>query len=214
MPKRTDLTGLTFGRLTVLGYSHIDTRGYVCWNCSCECGNTVVVRGKHLTSGTTKSCGCLRSERIRASLQKHGLCDTRLHRIWRRMKERCFNPAHSSFHCYGGRGITVCEEWCRDFTTFYHWAMANGYRDDLTIDRIDVNGNYEPTNCRWATQREQSNNRRTNLFLTYNGKTQTLAEWCRETGLGRSTIYRRLYTLGWSIEKALTTPPRPIKKRG
>lgn len=140
--------------------------------------------------------------------RKHGLNETRIYKTWVRMKVRCYNQNHDRYKNYGGRGITVCDEWKNDFKKFYEWAMKNGYSDDLTIDRIDVNGNYEPSNCRWITNKEQCNNRRNNHFITYNGKTQTVSEWAEEIGLDYNTLLVRINRLHWDIEKALTTPLR------
>ena len=133
----------------------------------------------------------------------------RLYRIWCVMRNRCSNPNHSEYHRYGARGISVCQEW-ESYETFKSWALTNGYDDTLTIDRIDTNGNYTPDNCRWATIKEQSNNRRTCHMLTYNGKTQTLMEWAEETGLSRRAITQRLKS-GWSPEATLTTPLKTAK---
>lgn len=132
-------------------------------------------------------------------------CSSRLYSSWKHMKERCCSPTCKDYPRYGGRGITVCDAWKKDFLAFKEWAVANGYDPHLTIDRIDVNGNYEPSNCRWATKAEQSRNRRYAHALTYNGETKRLAEWARETGLNESTIYMRIKAYGWSVEKALET---------
>ena len=157
-----DLTGKKFGRLTVVGYSHKDSHGACYWECVCKCGSPLIVRGQNLRSGHTQSCGCLQKERVAVANMTHGLKGTRLYRIWIDMKGRCYNPKATCHKDYGGRGITVCDEWKDNFQAFYDWAMPNGYRDDLSIDRIDVNGNYEPSNCRWATASEQQKNKRKN----------------------------------------------------
>lgn len=150
MRKLVDLTGKKFGRLTVIERSESK------WLCKCDCGNTKLVNGGHLVSGDTKSCGCLRNEqRI-----KHGMRNTRLYSVWHGMKERCYNTKHKHFKDYGGRGITICDKWKNDFNAFAQWALSHGYADNLTIDRIDVNGNYEPSNCRFITNAEQQKNKR------------------------------------------------------
>jgi hypothetical protein len=138
----------------------------------------------------------------------HGMVGTRIYKTWERMKYRCFNPRAMNYQKYGARGITVCEEWKHSFKSFYDWAMANGYRDDLTIDRIDVNGNYEPSNCRWITMLEQQNNRRSNRYITYNGETHTMADWCRILNLPYKVVKLRITSYGWSAERAFTVPVR------
>lgn len=140
----------------------------------------------------------------------HGMKKTRIYKSWERIKRRCNNP--KTYKNYGGRGIKVCDEWSKDFMAFYEWAMANGYRDDLTIDRIDVNGNYEPNNCRWVTMKEQENNRRNNHHITYNGETHTIAEWGDILNIPYKVLLQRITTYKWSIEKAFNIPVRPKKK--
>ena len=140
--------------------------------------------------------------------KRHGLSKTRLNRIWRRMRYRCFTETCDSFKDYGGRGITICNEW-NDFTIFYSWAINNGYRDDLSIDRIDVNGNYCPENCRWTTQSEQMNNRRNNHFITYQGKTKTISQWAKDSNMTWHSLYKRLYR-GIPFEVAIQNP---VKKK-
>lgn len=199
MPKFIDLTGQQFGRLTVL--KRDENKGkFITWLCQCDCGNTTIVRGTDLKSGKILSCGCLRKSGCHRS---HNMTNTRLYRIWGNIKSRCTNKNVRQYKDYGGKGIKVCSEWTQSFETFFHWAMANGYADDLTIDRIDVNGDYEPSNCRWATRKEQSLNRSDNHYLTYNDETKTIAEWSEITGIHRATIESRLKA-GMTIEQALT----------
>lgn len=135
------------------------------------------------------------------------MSNTRIYRIWKMMKHRCNCTSYDNYKYYGARGIKVCEEWANSFQTFYEWSIANGYTEELTLDRIDVNGNYEPNNCRWATRKEQMNNTRFNHFATLNGCTKSLAEWAEIYGIKPATIRKR-FQRGWSVEKAITTPAR------
>jgi hypothetical protein len=138
---------------------------------------------------------------------------TRLYSIWKAMKTRCFNPNFAAYARYGGRGITVCKEWVDDFLAFQKWALANGYSDDLTLDRIDTNKSYCPENCRWASYKEQANNTRRNIKITVNGETGTVAEICRKYSVNHFLVYDRITRLGWEPEKAIFTPARKITKR-
>ena len=140
----------------------------------------------------------------------HGMTNTRLYNIWSTMRQRCNNPNSAKYKNYGGRGVAICNEWS-SFEEFMNWALLNGYSDNLTLDRINVNGNYEPMNCQWITNEKQQLNKRNNKLLTLNGKTFTLSEWSRITGMDHSTILKRL-SIGWSVEEALSIPKLPIGK--
>lgn len=139
--------------------------------------------------------------------KSHGKQPARLYRIWANMKGRCTNPNADNYHFYGGRGIKVCDEW-QDFVPFRDWSVSNGYADNLTLDRINNDGNYEPYNCRWETQLNQCNNTRRNHWLTFRGETHTISEWARIIGMKADTLERRINAHGWSVEKALTTSVR------
>ena len=153
--------GKKINRLTIVGFTKKENRDEVFWECVCECGNRVVAMPCLIKSGHTSSCGCYMKEKNGNREYKHGGYGTRLYNIWCLMKQRCYNPKATHYERYGGRGITVCDEWLNDFQPFYDWAVNNGYSDDLTIDRINNDGNYQPDNCRWTTMQEQSMNRST-----------------------------------------------------
>ena len=213
MPPLTDLTNQLFGRLTVIRRAGTDMNKKPLWLCRCSCGKQTLVPSQSLKSGATKSCGCLQEEHKKAGNIKHGLRYTRVYKIWLAILQRTGNEKNTDYELYGGRGITVCDEWKNDFMAFYNWAMENGYQENLTIDRIEVNGNYEPSNCRWSTQKEQCNNTRRNRRITLNGKTMTLKQWEEETGINSTLITARIDRLGWSEERALTEPVKKQKRR-
>ena len=190
MGKFEDLTGKTFNRLTVIKRAEIEKKE-VYYLCKCTCGNEKIIRGKDLKYNKIKSCGCLNKEKTIERNTKHSLRHTRIYRIWLLMKNRCLNSKYHLFKNYGGRGITICNEWKNDFMSFYNWAMTNGYQDDLTIDRIDVNGNYEPSNCRWATRLQQQRNTTRLRKITYKNETHCISEWAEILGLEYNTLYHR-----------------------
>ena len=209
-----DLTGQKFGRLRVLnrGDDYISSSGdkYVRWVCECECGNIKNIFGTCLRNGTTKSCGCLKKDLDKHKFVTHGDSNAHLYYVWRGMRNRCTSKASRIYKYYGARGISVCEEWNK-YDNFKKWALSNGYKQGLSIDRVDVNGNYEPSNCRWITQREQNLNRRNNRYIQYNGERKTLTEWVNECGIEEHVLRYRL-NQGWNVEKALNTPVRKYKK--
>lgn len=200
--KLIDLTGQKFGRLTVVKRAENSPKGEARWQCVCDCGNEHTVCGSYLRNGKSRSCGCLNKEVAAGRRTSHGGTDTRLYSIWRNIKTRCENERAKGYGRYGGRGITVCPEWHDSFEAFRDWAMETGYRDDLTIDRIDNDGPYSPENCRWATVKEQANNTRRNRVITAYGEKRTLNAWSEITGIPKSTIQNRLRA-GCTPEEAL-----------
>ena len=210
MSKFIDLTGQTFGRLTVaqrVFSSNKNTR----WLCMCNCGVEITVSRVHLINGHTTSCGCYQKEAA-AELAKrtkttHGLSKTNLYRVWDSMRYRCLNPNCQAYKDYGLRGITVCNEWLK-FEVFYDWAINNGYKKGLSIDRIEVNGNYEPGNCKWSTMKEQGNNRRTTRMIEINGTTKSMKQWAEQYGINYCTVQGRINELGMMPIEALTMPLR------
>lgn len=201
-----DIIGQRFGRLVAIKALGADSRRQIQWSCQCDCGGTAIVPSGRLRGGDTKSCGCLHNEGVAQRMTKHGGCGTRIYRIWANMRERCERPGKDAYYRYGARGIKVCDEW-QDFSKFREWALVRGYADDLSIDRIDNDGPYSPDNCRWATRLEQARNTAKNMYLTYRSETLALSAWSERTGIGYSTIRKRL-ELGWTIDKALETPVR------
>lgn len=200
MRETINLEGKKYGKLIVLEKTALrNTNRNVIWKCQCECGNITYVPTSCLKSGHTKTCGCsLNKEALSnagkkgGSVGKHYLSRTKIYKRYTHILSRCYNVNDIMYKNYGGRGIEVCEEWKNDFMSFYNWAMANGYREDLTIDRIDVNGNYEPNNCRWTDMITQANNKTNNHYIKYNGKRMTIAEYSREKGIDYTTAYRQI----------------------
>lgn len=203
-----DLTGKVFNRLTVVKRVENNKQGRAMWLCRCECGKTSVVTTSSLLNGKTKSCGCYCKEMTKIKnkemFTKHGMSFTHIYKAWRSMLDRCYLKKAFNYPNYGGRGITVCKIWKEDFTEFKNWAFSNGYQEGLTLDRIDVNGNYEPSNCRWVTQKEQARNRRNNKYITCNEETHCLSEWAELLGIKYPTLTTRFKKHGIkSIEKAI-----------
>lgn len=197
-----DISGKKFCKLTAIKPLFKKNRHWY-WLFKCDCGKTIKALSNNVTRGHTKSCGC---QKI-----KHGFYKNRLYTTWLSMKERCYNEKDMHFKNYGGRGIKICDEWRFCFDGFKEWAFKNGYKKTLTIDRIDVNGNYCPENCRWSTKKEQSRNRRNNKIIEYNGERHCHTEWEEILGFNRSTIYNRLKA-NWSIEKIINTPTKKERK--
>ena len=197
-----DYTGMKFNRLTALEPVNVNLGGrHPKWLFRCECGGMKIAYIENVVAGKTKSCGCLHKERLVNRNKTHGLPRDRLYIIWKGMRQRCRDPKKDHYDRYGGRGITVCEDW-EDYAVFHRWALANGYRDDLTLDRIDVDGNYCPENCRWITQKEQMQNTRATISLEIKGVRHSLAEWAEIAGVDYSLLYRR-YRKGFSPEQVV-----------
>ena len=213
MGKLVDMTGYKSGRLTVLRQDG-SKNGQSMWLCQCSCGNTCTYAGGSLRKGKVKSCGCYYKEvrkdiaHISIAKTKHGDSFSRLYYVWNDIKSRCNNPKDISYKNYGALGISVCDEWAHDYLKFKNWAMANGYdptaeRGQCTIDRVDVHGNYEPSNCRWISAKEQASNKRNTCYITYGGKTLSARAWADITGIPRGTIYSR-YKRGWAPKEILS----------
>lgn len=199
-----DNIGKKYGKLTVVGIEHFTKNNghqLYMWRCKCDCGNERLVSPTNLKNGVQVSCGCYRKNRQGANF-RHGGSKDRLYRIWQGMKDRCSNENTYYYKYYGARGISVCDEWKDNFSSFRDWALSNGYTDKLTIDRIDCNGDYCPNNCRWATMKVQQNNRTNNHLISYNGETHTLSEWSEITGIRVGVINNRL-KCGRSVGEAL-----------
>jgi hypothetical protein len=204
--KKADLTGKRFGKLTAISSIYDAEKKLTLWKCQCDCGNIAYVRANRLVHGRTKSCGCLRVVSNKSHKTTHGMSRTRLYNAWHSMKARCNNPDNHNYKLYGGRGISICEDWLESFESFMNWAVSSGYKEGLSLDRIDNNGNYCPENCRWVTVREQNNNRGVSINISYNGKTQNLSEWCKELGLPYMRIWQRITKYGYSFEEAIKEP--------
>lgn len=202
---RKILTGLRFGRLLVLSLHGQANGGSYLWLCRCDCGNTLAVLVARLSNGQTRSCGCLQRERVSETMFKHGRSNTPAQSQWSGMKARCYYPPHKQYADYGGRGITVCKRWRDSFLDFV--ADMGERPPGMSIERIDNDGNYEPGNCRWATQREQCANTRRNRNLLFRGESLCVSEWTRRLGFKNGLIMGRLIR-NWPVDKILTTPPR------
>ena len=191
-----DLTGRKYGRLTVIGLSPKMSGRKSYWVCTCSCGNKHVVRSDGLKGGNVQSCGCLKKEQDKENLTKnhrHKESHTRLHNTWLSMKDRVSNQNNKRFSGYGGRGITMHPDWFNSYETFRDWALENGYSPELTIERIDNDGNYEPKNCDWIPFSEQADNRTTTIWVEWGGRKQNITQWSKELGFNRTTLYDRYH---------------------
>lgn len=208
-PRFVDMTGRTYGRLKVVEYRGTDKGHNALWACECSCGVMHVTTGRTLRSGGSRSCGCLQKEGVSDRFKKHGDTGKPIKWAYNNMIQRCYNPKFPRFKDYGGRGISVCEEWRAGYLAFRNWAIANGYREGLTIERKDVNGHYSPENCCWIPMSMQGHNRRNNRYLTAFGETKTVVLWTKDPRCKviRETIMARLRA-GWPVADAIATPPK------
>lgn len=202
--------GMKFGKLTVIGpaYRHEKWNAYVS-DVRCECGTVKPALIGRMLSGKTVSCGCHRDDQLKAGTNRtHGDSKTVLYRVWCGMRERCQNEGHKTYEQYGGRGISVCPEWDASYEAFKEWALANGYKSGLEIDRADNSSGYSPENCRFVTHQENCNNRDTNLLITAFGETKNATQWAADPRckIPRRTLSRRILKFGWPAELAITTP--------
>lgn len=224
LAKSLNLEGKRFGRLTAVSLAPYEsgTEESARWKCLCDCGNEAIIVAKNLISGNTRSCGCLLpdilNERNKSNAVHNGSYD-RLYCVWQGMKNRCYSVKNHAYKDYGGRGISVCDEWIGEggYDRFKSWAYSNGYdenapRGKCTLDRVDVNGNYEPSNCRWVSLLVQANNKRNIRMYELNGEEKPFSVWCREYDINPSLVRQRMKNYGWSFEKAVSTPPRKINK--
>lgn len=208
---KENLAGNKYGRLTVIeqtdDYVYPNGKRRAQWLCMCECGNIIKVEQSNLKRGNSNSCGCYNDELRILRSTTHGDRRTRLYGIWTNIKSRCYNPNSTSYSNYGARGILMCDEWKDSYYNFKSWANESGYIDsnDVTIERVDVNGGYSPENCIWASPKEQANNRRNTVFFTHNNETHSLSEWADITGIKYHTLFARIYKLNWDFEKAINT---------
>src|ERR1043165_3062320 len=203
----SDLTGFKNGRLTVVSLRSTGNRTY--WNCICDCGKEFFSEANCIKTGKTKSCGCFRRDETTRRKTVHNFRHHPLYDIWCHIKDRCFNPKNPSYHNYGGRGITMCHEWRGDAKAFIEWCLANGWKDNLEIDREENDGDYCPSNCRFVTRLINSFNRRTTVKIEHHGQMLTTLELEKiSNGISASRIFRRIRDCGWSVEDAISVPIR------
>lgn len=200
--KLNDLTGKRFGHWVVI--SRAENKGHhTMWNCKCDCGTEKSVYASHLTSGMSPSCGCMTRGAIGELNRSHGMSRTRIYEIWCGIKKRCENPNSSGFHIYGSREIKICDLWRHDFLEFYDWAIKNGYSKTLTIDRIDVNGDYCPENCRWVDAKTQSNNTRRTIIVNYNEESLSVKQLSEKIGVNYNRLLKAIRKYNMSVDDAI-----------
>jgi hypothetical protein len=200
MRKSRDLVGMKFGRLAVIKFSHCDRHSKKCWLAKCDCGKEKTIAGQDMISGHTKSCGCLQ----RDLMSTHRMARTPIYQTWERIKQRCLNKNWPHYSYYGGRGIKICDRWLGSFENFYE--DMGGKPKGMSIERKDNDGNYEIENCKWATNREQNRNKRSNVFISYNNETLCLSDWATKLGISRSTLRYRVSIAKWPVELAFIPP--------
>lgn len=199
-----------FGRLLVISRHGSDKRNNATWLCQCDCGNTSIVSTAGLNKGHTNSCGCIHRERMANLTKTHGQSHSKAWNSWMKAKDRCFNSKHIAFHKYGGAGISMCDRWKNSFESFYA-DMGDPPTSTHSLDRIDNSKGYEPENCRWASKKQQSDNSSWPRLITFRGETKNLSEWSKSLGMDINSVRTRIKILGWSVERALTEPPRKTK---
>lgn len=198
---KIDITGQKFNMLTAIKPLRNDKYNKVIWQFKCDCGNTYEAVGSNVKCGEIKNCGCIHGNKQYSNFDYDNPSHKRAYRIWNDMKRRCFCTNRKDYPRYGGRGITMCDNWL-NFQNFWDWSLTNGYDDNLSIDRINPNGNYEPSNCRWSNAKEQANNKRNNHYITFRGVTKSMADWSNELDISYTCLRARLRR-GWSVERAL-----------
>lgn len=215
---KLDLTGSKYGKLTVVERAGKDDKKDSLWLCKCDCGNTKIVKQNYLMGGHTRSCGCLRKDAAKiqkhysGKYERHGMSKTRIYHIYYTIKSRCLVKSNKAYKDYGAKGIGLCKEWEDSFLAFALWSFANGYAENLTLDRIDNSKGYSLSNCRWTTAKQQANNTTSNINITINGEQRTLAEWCDYYGLNYFTIYSRKKKHGWEEENLFSGNKKLSKK--
>lgn len=205
MNKLSLKSGDRFERWLVLEEAGKDKHGNILWKCKCDCGTIRNVTASALSKGASKSCGCLQKETASILFREHGFSRSKFSATYSNMIQRCFNPNHPKYNTYGLRGITVCKEWREHPVSFYNWASSSNYEEGLSLDRIDNDGNYEPSNCHWVTIKAQQNNMRSNHYITYKGETKSISQWAVTLGLHPTTLTHRLKN-GWTEEETVSIP--------
>jgi hypothetical protein len=210
--KKYQLIGKRFTRLKVINSHPKKSNGQTQWLCLCDCGKKLIVTTSDLNSKGVQSCGCLNRDNVRKRCLRHGYANRKnihpLYNTWVGMNGRCLNEKHAAYKYYGARGISVCKDWQKNPEKFIDWAQENGWKPGLTIERVDNNKGYSPSNCKISTMMEQLQNTRRTKRISFKGKTLTLREWEEETGIKKDALYSRIFKLKWSIKKALTTPTK------